>query len=188
MTDKLKTFLKNFTAFEEEELDIIVNSFKPLSASKNEILLHEGDVCRAFYFVYSGGIRTFFIDKNGYEKTRYVVLDNQIGTTLASFILQKPSIEVIEALEDTRLLSIGHGDFYRLIREMDNWRNFYQKILESAYSFQNRKIEALVTLTAKQRYEQLRTENPALIQRLSNKILASYLDMREETLSRLKSA
>jgi len=101
--------------------------------------------------------------------------------------LQKPSIEVIEALEDTRLLSIGHGDFYRLIREMDNWRNFYQKILESAYSFQNRKIEALVTLTAKQRYEQLRTENPALIQRLSNKILASYLDMREETLSRLKS-
>jgi TRAP-type mannitol/chloroaromatic compound transport system substrate-binding protein len=70
---------------------------------------------------------------------------------------------------------------------MENWKNFYQKILEKAYSFQNRKIETLVTLTAKQRYEQLLTENPAFVQRLSNKVLASYLDMREETLSRLKS-
>jgi len=56
-----------------------------------------------------------------------------------------------------------------------------------AYSFQNRKIEQLVTLTAKQRYNIVLKENPVLIQRLSNRILASYLDIREETLSRLKS-
>ena len=115
------------------------------------------------------------------------MLDNQIGTTLSSFISQKKSIEFIEALEDTELLAIGRDDFYRLVKEISNWKNFYLQILENAYSFQNRKIETLVTLTAKQRYEQLLTENPIFIQRLSNKVLASYLDMREETLSRLKS-
>ena len=187
MIDKLKIFLKNFADFEEEELDKIVGFFKPKSVKKNDILLHEGNVSREFYYVHSGCIRTFFIDKNGYEKTRYVMLDNQIGTTLSSFISQKPSIEFIEALDDTELLAISYQDFYRLINEIDNWKNFYQKILERAYSFQNKKIEALVTLTAKQRYEQLLTENPVFIQRLSNKVLASYLDMREETLSRLKS-
>ena len=115
------------------------------------------------------------------------MLDDQIGTTLLSFISQKPSIEFIEALEDTELLVISYKDFYSLVKKNNNWKNFYQRILEEAYSFQNRKIGALVTLTAKQRYEQLLIENPVLIQRLSNKVLASYLDMREETLSRLKS-
>ena len=70
---------------------------------------------------------------------------------------------------------------------MDSWKIFYQRILEMAYSFQNRKIEQLVTLTAKQRYDNVLEENPILIQRLSNRVLASYLGIREETLSRLKS-
>lgn len=187
MTDNLKIFLKKFAGFEEKELERIVSFFKQKSVKKNDILLYEGNVSKEFYYVNTGSIRTFFIDKNGYQKTRYIMLDNQIGTTLLSFISQKPSIEFIEALDDSELLAISHNDFYHLIKEIDSWKNFYQKILENAYSFQNRKIEALVTLTAKQRYEQLLTENPVLIQRLSNKVLASYLDMREETLSRLKS-
>lgn len=128
-----------------------------------------------------------FIDKNGHEKTRYIMLDNHIGTALTSFISQKPSIEFIEALDDTKLLAISYSDFYRLNREMNSWKHFYQRILEMAYSFQNRKIEQLVTLTAKQRYDRVLKENPTLIQRLSNRVLASYLDIREETLSRLKS-
>lgn len=188
MTDKLRIFLRNFTSFNERELEQIVGFFKPKSVRKNDILLQEGDVSREFYYVQTGGIRTFYIDKKGYEKTRYVMLDNEIGTTLYSFISQKPSIESIEALDDTELLAIGYQDFYRLINEIENWKNFYLKILEMAYSFQNRKIGTLVTLTAKQRYEQLLTENPVFAQRLSNKVLASYLDMREETLSRLKSS
>lgn len=81
--------------------------------------------------------------------------DNHIGTALTSFISQKPSIEFIEALENTELLAIRHTDFYRLNKEMNNWKNFYQRILEIAYSFQNKKIEQLVTLTAKQRYEMI---------------------------------
>jgi len=176
-----------FADFDQQELDQIVSCFKQKFVTKNSILLHEGNTCKEFYFIHTGCIRIFFIDKNGHEKTRYVMLDNYIGTALTSFISQKPSIEFIEALDDTELLVINHSDFYRLNKEMDSWKNFYQRILEMAYSFQNRKIEQLVTLTAKQRYENVLKENPALIQRISNKVLASYLDIREETLSRLKS-
>lgn len=187
MTDKLKIVLKMFADFEENELEEILGCFKSKSVKKNNILLREGDVCKEFYFVVSGCIRIFFIDKNGHEKTRYVMLENHIGTALTSFISQKPTIEFIEALDDTKLLAISHSDFYQLNKEINNWQFFYQRILEMAYSFQNRKIEQLVTLTAKQRYECVFKENPLLIQRLSNKVLASYLDIREETLSRLKS-
>lgn len=187
MTDNLKKVLKIFSDFEEGELEEISACFKPKSIKKNNILLHEGSICKEFYFVHSGCIRTFFIDKNGHEKTRYVMLDNHIGTALTSFISQKPSIEFIEAIDDTQLLAISHSNFFRLNKEMISWKNFYQQILEMAYSFQNRKIEQLTTLTAKQRYDKVLKENPVLIQHLSNRVLASYLDIREETLSRLKS-
>ncbi|MEO7046592.1 MAG: Crp/Fnr family transcriptional regulator [Ferruginibacter sp.] len=187
MKDKLRILLRTFVDFNEQELDRIVDYFKPKSVKKNTILLHEGSVSREFYYIHTGVIRTYFINKNGHEKTRYVMLDNHLGTTLMSFISQKPSFEFIEALDDSELLAISFQNFYHLNKEIDNWKRFYQKILERAYSFQNRKIETLVTLTAKQRYTQLLKENPVFLQRLTNKVLASYLDMREETLSRLKS-
>ncbi|MCL6216930.1 Crp/Fnr family transcriptional regulator [Zunongwangia pacifica] len=189
MIDKLKTVLKIFADFDEDELDKIVVYFKQKAFKKNTILLKEGIICNKFYFIYKGCVRIFFIDKNGYEKTRYIMLDNHmnLGTALTSFISQNPSIEYIETLEDTEILAIDHSDFYHLNNEMLNWRLFYQRILEMAYSFQSSRIEHLVTLTAKQRYNNVLKESPFLIQRLSNRILASYLDIREETLSRLKS-
>lgn len=187
MKDKLRTVLKIFADFEECELEEISACFQPKSVKKNDILLHEGSVCKEFYFIHSGCIRTFFIDKNGHEKTRYVMLDNHIGTALTSFIAQEPSIEFLETLDETELLAISHSNFFRLNEKMISWKIFYQRILEMAYSFQNRKIEQLTTLTAKQRYDKVLNESPVFIQRLSNRVLASYLDIREETLSRLKS-
>src|SRR5882724_586091 len=124
MTSKLKLLLKNFASFDEQELERITSYFKPKSAKKNDILLHEGNVSKEFCYVCTGGIRTFFIDKKGREKTRYVMLDNQIGTTLSSFISQKPSFEFIQAIDDTELLAISHQDFYHLNTEIENWKTF----------------------------------------------------------------
>ena len=76
MTDKLKIVLKMFTYFYEQELDIISGCFKPKSVTKNSILLHEGYIYKEFYFITKGCICNFFIDKIGYEKTRYIMLDN----------------------------------------------------------------------------------------------------------------
>jgi len=185
--ENLGVLLKMFADFDEQEVQLISACFKEHSAKKNNILLYEGQVCKEFYFVVSGCLRIYFIDGNGHEKTRYIMPSNYIGTALTSFCSQTPSTEFVEAVTDTSFLSISHSDFYRLNREMDHWKFFYQRILEMAYSFQNRRIEQFVTFNATQRYEQFMKENPGLSQVLSNRILASYLDIREETLSRLKS-
>jgi CRP-like cAMP-binding protein len=187
MYEAFKIFLKYFIDFDEQELNKIAECFKPRSVKKNTVLLAQGDVCSKFYYIQSGCIRTGFITKEGHEKTRYVMCDPSIGTALTSFISKKPSFEFIDALEDSELLVISYDDFYKLNAEMINWKVFYQRILEMAYSFQNKKIEGLVTLSAKKRYELVLKETPFLVQRLSNKILASYIDVSQETLSRLKS-
>jgi len=185
--NNLKQLIQMFSPFDPRELERVVDCFRSKTVKKNEIMLAEGDIAKEFYFINKGCIRTFFITKQGYEKSRYLMIDPSIGTALTSFISQKPSFEFIDALEETELLAISHKEFYRLVDEVPQWKNFYLKIMEMAYSFQNKKIESLVTLTAKERYEQLIRENPKIVQRLSNKVVASYLDVKQETLSRLKS-
>lgn len=185
--NSLKQLLTYLVNFSEAELEIIASSFKPKLFNRNTIILERDEVCKEFYFVYKGCLRTYFLDIDGRERTRYIMLDFNIGTALSSFIYQNPSFEYLDALEDTEVLAISYSDFFRLNKELPNWTFFYQKILEMAYSFQNKRIEDLIMLTAKERYEQLIKERPEFIKRLSNKIISSYLDIAQETLSRLKS-
>lgn len=185
--EKLKHYLRINTKTDEEQIDRIVACFKPKTVKKNTILLLEGEVCKELYFVDNGCIRTYYITKQGHEKTRYVAFEGSIATGLASFISQQPSFEFVDALEDSVLYAIGYKDFYQLVADIPAWGEFYRMLLEMAYLYQNKKIENLVTLSAKQRYDKLMAENPMYIQRLSNRILASFLDVTQETLSRLKS-
>ena len=187
MEQKLIQLLRYVVDFNDQNLQTLLPYFKPFVAKKNSILLHQGEICRNFYFVVDGCIRTYFISKEGYEKTRYIMLAPSMGTALTSFINQQPTAEILDAPEDSSMFAINYTDFKNLVLTMPQWAQFYQRILEMAYTFQNKKIESLVTLAAKQRYQQLMQENPAIIQTLSNKIVASYLDMAQETLSRLKS-
>jgi len=187
MKNDLKHLIRSLVDIDDTHLDNIVRYFKPRAVKRNTLLLSEGEICKEFYYVNKGCIRTYFISKQGQEKTRFVLLDNNIGTALASFIFQKPSIEIVATLEDTNLSAISHKDFYKLVDDIPEWAIFYRKILELAYTFQNRKIEDRVTLSAKQRYDKVLKETPFYVQRLSNKVLASYLDITQETLSRLKS-
>lgn len=187
VTEKLKHYIRINTGIDNKEIDKIVNYFIPKTVKRNTILLSAGEICKEFYFVNSGCIRTYYITKQGQEKTRYVAFDGSIVTSISSFISQKPSFEFVDTLENSELFVISHKNFYQLMSDYPQWEKFYRMLLEMAYLYQNKKIENLVTLSAKQRYDKIVTENPIYIQRLSNKILASYLDITQETLSRLKS-
>lgn len=187
MTEKLKYFLRINTNLDDNQIDTIVKCFKPKIVKQNTILLSEGEICKELYFVNIGCIRTYYLTTQGHEKTRYVAFDCSIATSLSSFILQQPSFEFVETLDDSKLFVISHKNFYQLVSEIPQWEKFYRTLLEMAYIYQNKKIENLVTLSAKQRYDKLLKEYPIYIKRLSNRILASYLDIAQETLSRLKS-
>lgn len=187
MAERLKYYLRNNTTLDEIQLNKIVACFKLKSVKKNTLLLSEGETCKEFYFVHKGCIRTYYITKQGQEKTRYVAFDGSVATSIASFISQQPSFEFVDTLENSELYVISHRDFYQLASDIPQWEKFYRTLLETAYLYQNKKIEHLVTLSARQRYDHLLDVNPIYVQRLSNKILASYLDITQETLSRLKS-
>lgn len=187
MTEQLRYYLRTGADIDNRQIERIISCFEFQRVKKNTVLLSEGQICKELYFVNSGCIRTYYITNQGHEKTRYIAFENSVATSISSFISQQQSLEFVDTLEDSELSVISHKDFYHLVATTPQWEKFYRTLLEMAYFFQNKKIESLVTLSAKQRYDKLMTESPIYIQRLSNKILASYLDITQETLSRLKS-
>lgn len=184
---QFKEIITKFQNIPDEILHEIFQSTEQFQFKKNEVILQENQVCRYIYFIIDGCARSYYHTKNGTEKTRLIAQENDILTVLNSFLLKKPSLENLQALENASLLGISHQQFYLFLNKYQDWEIFYRKMLEQAFFFQNRKIENLITLSASDRFSLILKERPELLSRVSNKVLSSYIDVREETLSRLKS-
>lgn len=187
MINTLKYNLQLNSDLDESQLDIVLNKFKFKKIKRKTVLLSTGEICNKLYFIERGSLRIYYLTKQGKEITRSVAFECSLVTSTSSFISQHPSFEFIESLEDSELWTIDNQAFFQFVSDMPKWDKFYRILLEKAYISQNKKLESLVTLTAKQRFEQVQKENPDYIIRLQNRILASYLNISQETLSRLKS-
>lgn len=187
MKVKLSDYLTREFSPTEKDLQLFIETFKAIKANKNELLVAKDDLCKYVYFVCEGSVRAYFIDEDGKEATRYIALEGQFITTIHSFISQTPTNEYIEATENCELLQISYSDFRRLSEETQLARDLYKKQLELAYISNHGRIESFLKMTAKQRYDDLMQKNPAIVRRISNKIVASYLGITQESLSRLKS-
>lgn len=186
MKAQLRHYLQHIKPLTPRELGIILDRFTTRIIKRDTVLISEGETCKELYFIKRGSIRSYYLNIKGEQKTRHIGTEDSLISSVSSFISRKPSTEYLETLEDTELYVISNQSFFELVNTIPAWAQFYCKWLESAYLIQNQKIADLITLTAKQRYEKLWVEKPQYFQKFTNKILASYLDIRPETLSRLK--
>ena len=184
---ELTNFIKKNIEIGAEDLKIILSYFKIVKKKKNEILLSAGKISQVSYFVKKGCLRLFFIDDNGKDVTRYIAFENQFATALVSFITNEPAKETIQVIEDSELLYITHKDFRNLMKIIPKWKDFYNIYLEKAYVNNSKRLTSFTTLNASERYNQLFQINPNIVKRLPNKIVASYINISQETLSRIKS-
>lgn len=184
----LKNYIRENVRISEEQLHVIAEKFTLRKITKGTILLRAGEVCREFYFVNKGVVRTYYLSAKGSEKSRYFAFEGGVCTALGSFIWQQPSGEYMDVLEDAEVLSLNHVEFQRLLKGVEEWQHFYLRLLEFAYMHTSERVENFVTLTPKERYDLLAEKYPWYIKRLPSKMIASYLDVTQETLSRLKAA
>ncbi len=179
-------YFRERISLSEAQFELIFSLFKLRNAERNEILLSEGQVCKYFYFVNKGCIRMYYVHPDGTEITRYFAFEKNFGTALASFITQKPSLEYIQAVEKSEVLSILRNDFYQILETIPLFEKVYRRILESSQENNTQRIESFLGKNAKERYTALKQHNPVIIERIPNKMVASYLGISPETLSRVK--
>ena len=187
MYTQLTKFITDRIAIDDEQLQVILSYFKPLTLKKNEVINIVGNPARRMYFVNKGCLRVFFLKVNGAEVTRRFAFENTFSTSLTSFISGEPLMECTKAIETTELLYISRNDFYHLLDVIPAWEKFYRNYLEFAYVNNTKRLQSFATQDAAERYKLLLKESPHIVLRLSNKLVANYLNISQEALSRLKS-
>jgi CRP/FNR family transcriptional regulator, cyclic AMP receptor protein len=183
----LKKFLQDKITLSPQHEQLVNNCFKPKFTKRNQILLHKGDIARYIYFVVKGCLRVFLTGEDGSESTRFLVFEGRMGTAFPSFILRQPSLASVQTLEPSELLLLSYSDRQQLYKEVPGWETMDRIGLELDYIASIQRIESFITMDSKARYDALMQQHPEMVQRLPAKIIADYLGISQETLSRLKS-
>jgi CRP-like cAMP-binding protein len=137
--------------------------------------------------VEKGCLRVFLTDNVGNQFTRFLIEEGMQGTAFPSFILKKPSSASIQCIGKCKVLRISYHERERLFNAVPEMERHYRKTIEQAYIDSIHRIESLISMSAKERYEQLMKEKPRLLLQLPATVVAEYMGISKETLSRLKS-
>ncbi|MCW3074656.1 MAG: Crp/Fnr family transcriptional regulator [Flaviaesturariibacter sp.] len=141
---------------------------------------------KELYFVNKGCIRTYYLDKNSKECTRSISFENSYCWAI-NFLNDLPIHEYIEALADSELLVFTKEKFNFLVESIPSFRKGYMLSLEKIALVYATRVETLISLNAKERYQNLLLNSSDMVLTISNKIVASYLGITEQSLSRIKA-
>ena len=179
-----ETFLK-YQPVEEDDMKEIMERFEPQKFKKKSLILKEGSVCRAFYFINKGMIRTF-VNHDGDEVTTWVALPGTIETSAQSFLREIPSTSNLQAISDCEVLSMKREDYYHLIHTHAGFNAFAIRMMENFYLRVEDKFYSYLFLSAEERFRKMKSQYPVHFANVPLKYLASILRIKPETLSRLR--
>ena len=183
----LNSYKKISPELTDEELEFVKSNISILKLKKKQILIHENEIQKSIAFIYSGLIRSYFIDENGKEINNAFFSENEFVTDYLSFIKQQKTKYTFECLEDCILISIPFETVEIAYDKYKNFANFGRKIAEWALENRTKKYESFLFETAEERYLRFIAENRPILNRISLSHLASYLGIERQSLSRIRS-
>jgi len=170
-----------------EEERMIEGYWKEKTLKNGEYLLTNGAVCRTDNYVVEGALKAYYINsETGKEEILFFAIEQWWASDIYSFQKQIPSIYNIQAVEDCQLLQITHDSFQKMVLEIPKLERFFRVILESYLGALQRKIIKNQAYDAKHRYLDFLEQYPLIAERFPNYLIASYLNVSPEFLSRIR--
>jgi CRP-like cAMP-binding protein len=185
MIEKLRSFFERTFPVTDEQFEFIKTLFIPKKVKKGEFLLREGEMSRYSIFVASGCLRTYIIDDTGREHILQFSPENW-WTGDMSFTANVPSRCFIEALEDSDVLLTELSSIQKLNKYIPESAAQYQAALQKSMEAKAQRIISSLSATAEERYNDFLNRYPSLVQRVPQHMIASYLGISPETLSRIR--
>ena len=168
------------------ERDHIQKAFKARHLRKRQYILQEGDVCKYMAFIAKGAGRMYAINENSQEKIIRLAIESWWLGDYESYNLQTPSLYYIEMTEDSDLLLITSENMQDLIKTVPAVDLMVREIDRKGTIAAQKRIHSSISLGAEERYEQIAKTYPDFIRRFPLSMIASYLGISAETLSRIR--
>lgn len=187
MTDVLEAYIRARIGADDTRLANVLSAFTIRKVRRGEVLLRAGEVCQYCYFVAKGCIQVFVSSDTGTETTRDFIFENNWLTDIYGFANQQPAQECFRAIEPSVVMAIHRDQFGRMQQQVPQFEQIYRQILELSYANTVYRVNTFIALDALERVRWLMQHQPRILSRLSNKLVASYLGISPETLSRIKA-
>ena len=177
--------LESFAPLSDSDFTLWANTMHEKHLAKGEVLLKEGQVCRQFYFIYKGSIRTFSLE-NGIEVNIHFYFEDDIVCDFDSFQKETPSKFYFVCMENTTMFFALRSEALPVFQTSISFYNFLFRFLQRLYLEENEHSNSFKLMSPDDRYRFLIEHKPQLLQRIPLIHLASFLGISRETLTRIR--
>ncbi len=170
----------------EEDLRLCKTHFTPKRLRRKQFLLQEGDVCNRMAFIEKGALYSYTTDAKGGQRVMQFAFEGFWISDLYSFFTREESKLNIEALEDCELLLLDHEQHDYLLKNVRQYETYVRMLYQNAYVALQQRLEGTIGLTAEEKYSRLVDQYSTIVNRVPQHLIASYLGITPETLSRIR--
>jgi CRP-like cAMP-binding protein len=170
----------------QEEQRIITSYLGVKRLRKKQYLLQEGDVCKFIAFVEKGTARAYTVDEKGGEHIIQFALEGWIIADLFSFLTGEPATYNIDVLEQSEMALISKQAHEELLEKLPKYERYIRIQITDAYIALQKRLTSVISLPLEERYTYFSTLYPDILQRVPQHMIASYMGLTPETLSRVR--
>jgi CRP-like cAMP-binding protein len=170
----------------EEEYRVCTSLFQPKKLRKRQYLLQEGDVCRYQAFVEKGILRSYTVNEKGAEHILQFATEGWWIADLSSYLTGEPSPFNIEALEDAEVLLLSKPAWDELMQRLPKFEHYFRILIQNHLITTQKRLMQSLAQPAEEKYLQFTQTYPQCVQRVPQHMIAAYLGISRETLSRLR--
>src|SRR5580698_8844716 len=181
----IKNVSKHIQLTKDEEKHF-VSFLKEKKIKRKQFVLRENEICENSIFVTIGCLRGYTIDANGFDHILQFAPPDWWIADMYSLISQKPGSLNIDSIEDTEVLLLSRKDQEKLFVDIPKFERFFRIITENSLVNSRQRLLDNLSLTAQQRYESFCHHYPTLIEKLPQKLIASYIGVTPEFLSKMR--
>jgi len=178
--------LTGITDFPQEELLKVIGEMHISLYSKGEYFARAGEISNTLSYIQEGLFRTYIIGNDGKEYTKNFYSEGSFMGAQTSLLTGKPSLNSIQALEDSVSLEMDYRFLTQIAEQNMAWQKLFRCTAEQDYLAKEKRESELLLFDAKTRYIHFIEEHPEWAARIKQHYIASYLGITAETLSRIK--
>ncbi|MFK8036855.1 MAG: Crp/Fnr family transcriptional regulator [Crocinitomicaceae bacterium] len=182
----LKLYLANLVTMDDKTFDLCLDFTQTKQIKKGDYLVRAGNVCNEIAFINEGIFRIYYL-KDGVEVNTCFCKENTIVSSLQSFTNKSISNDYIQALEDSTITTISNSSLAKLYKKDQSWQSIGRLFIEKECLRLSDRVNMLSFETALEKYNQLISTQPDIIQRVPIQYIATYIGVSRETLSRIRS-
>ena len=182
----LKKEISRLVDISDAEFQKVMPFFRHKRIRKNRELVALGESARDLAFIVNGSLRSFTIDENGRERVYKIAFEGDWIGAPVSFSEGEPSRYIIEANELTDVLLISFHDRDNIYFTVPAMERFFRKLVDGYLTYAIRRFTSVTTESAEERYIKILSHQPEILKRIPLHVVASYLSITPESLSRIR--